>query len=1210
MSGLRARQAELQAVEQGLAALQAQYEGAVSKKQDLEGQVGNTNAKLDRATKLIAGLGGERARWSDFAAKLGVQYTNLTGDVLVSAGVMAYLGPFTALFRQQQLKDWLGYCRQQGIPCSESASLSSTLGDPVRIRQWNIEGLPTDTFSIDNAIIVFNARRWPLMIDPQGQANKWVRAMEKEAKLAVMKLTDGDYLRTLENAVQFGQPVLLENVGEELDPSLEPLLLKQIFKQGGMNCIRLGDATVEYSSSFRFYMTTKLRNPHYLPEISVKVTLLNFMITPEGLQDQLLGITVEKERPDLEEQKGRLILEGAANKRMLKEIEDKILRILSTSEGNILEDQTAIETLSQSKVLADEIQEKQAVAEKTEHDIDTVRRGYAPIAHTSQTLFFCITDLANIEPVYQYSLSWFIALFANSIARSEKSRDIPTRLLKLREHFTLSLYRAVCRSLLERDKLLFSFLLCSRINREKIDEHEWMFLLTGGSTAGTASREGEHPNPCLEWLSDKHWEGLCRLADLPGEGLEEIRDTFGEHAVWWRGVYESAQPEIDMLVLPPVEMHTIRPLCILRCIRPDKVTAAAQEFVIQHMGETFVEPPVFDLTACFEESNCATPLVFILSPGSDPMGAVLKAAEALHVEVHYISLGQGQGPLAERMISEAAARGSWVVLQNCHLCPSWMTTLEKTVEGLHPDWTHANFRLWCTTYPSDVFPVSVLQSGVKMTLEAPKGLRANLLGSYNGDPVSDPAFFSSVSADDSAIVFRRLLFGLCFFHAVVQERRLYGPIGWNIPYEFNESDLSISARQAAMFIEESKGGPVPFKALRYTAGECNYGGRVTDDKDRRTLHCLLERVYQEAALRDGAPLSASGVYVMPADGDGTRATYVSYIESLPLQTPPDVFGLHDNANISRAQQDTQALFNKVQFAESGGGGGGGGGGSDKDAVTRAVASDILSRLPEEFDMEAAQLKYPVLWEDSLNTVLCQELARFNALLAVIRRSLNQIRLAIDGLVVMSAELEVLGMDLFFGKIPALWKPYSYPSLKPLASYITDLLKRIKFFDDWLQGSPPSVFWICGFFFTQAFLTGASQNYARRYMVPIDNVVFQHDMLTPFADTEVPPPDGVFIHGLYLEGARWDKDEHTLAESYPKVLFSLAPIIWFRPMRKEELVLEPHYNCPVYKTSDRRGVLSTTGHSTNFICYIRMASTDIPESHWVMRGVCMLTTLDD
>lgn len=91
------------------------------------------------------------------------------------------------------------------------------------------------------------------------------------------------------NKIQFGQPVLLENVGEELDPSLEPLLLKQIFKQGGCDCIRLGDSTVEYSETFRFYITTKLRNPHYLPEISVKVTLLNFMITPEGLQDQVRG---------------------------------------------------------------------------------------------------------------------------------------------------------------------------------------------------------------------------------------------------------------------------------------------------------------------------------------------------------------------------------------------------------------------------------------------------------------------------------------------------------------------------------------------------------------------------------------------------------------------------------------------------------------------------------------------------------------------------------------------------------------------------------------------------------------------------------------------------------------------------------------------------------------------------------------------------------
>ena len=116
-----------------------------------------------------------------------------------------------------------------------------------------------------------NARRWPLLIDPQGQANKWIKNMEKTRNLHVIKLTDSDFVRTLENCIQFGTPVLLENLGEEIDPILEPLLLKQTFKQGGSVCIKLGDSTIEYSKDFSFYMTTKLRNPHYLPETSVKV---------------------------------------------------------------------------------------------------------------------------------------------------------------------------------------------------------------------------------------------------------------------------------------------------------------------------------------------------------------------------------------------------------------------------------------------------------------------------------------------------------------------------------------------------------------------------------------------------------------------------------------------------------------------------------------------------------------------------------------------------------------------------------------------------------------------------------------------------------------------------------------------------------------------------------------------------------------------------
>lgn len=167
-----------------------------------------------------------------------------------------------------------------------------------------------------------------------------------------MKLTDGDYMRTMENAIQFGLPVLLENVKEELDPSLEPVLLRQVFRSGGVQSIQLGDATIEYSENFRLYMTTSLRNPHYLPEASVKVMLLNFMITMEGLADQLVGVVVQQERPDLEAKRQELVVSSARNKRKLKEIEDRILHTLSASEGNILEDATAIKILSEAKVRA------------------------------------------------------------------------------------------------------------------------------------------------------------------------------------------------------------------------------------------------------------------------------------------------------------------------------------------------------------------------------------------------------------------------------------------------------------------------------------------------------------------------------------------------------------------------------------------------------------------------------------------------------------------------------------------------------------------------------------------------------------------------------------------------------------------------------------------------------------------------------------------
>ena len=268
------------------------------------------------------------------------------------------------------------------------------------------------------------------------------------------------------------------------------------------------------------------------------------MITPEGLEDQLLGIVVAKERPELEEEKSRLIIEAAENKRQLKEVEDQILHTLSASEGNILDDPAAIEVLGNAKRISDDVSAKQAIAEKTTEKLDATRESYKSAAFRSSILFFSIAAMANIDPMYQFSLAWYVLLFERAIDDAEQSTDLPVRLKNLIAQNTISVYRNVCRSLYEKDKLLFSFLLCTNILRgdDKLDLDQFSFFLTGGTglidDSAPKNPTGGVTSDGSPWLAQARWEEILRLSTVAGfEDLPKV----AQHSKWLK-VYESELP--------------------------------------------------------------------------------------------------------------------------------------------------------------------------------------------------------------------------------------------------------------------------------------------------------------------------------------------------------------------------------------------------------------------------------------------------------------------------------------------------------------------------------------------------------------------------------------------------------------------------------------------------------------------------------------------
>jgi len=1230
MADLREKQAALRKVEAEVAALQAQYEDSVRRKQELERQQERTRKQLERAEKLIGGLGAEKVRWTETAEALTQDQTNLVGNMILSAGLIAYAGPFTAEFRRQLAAGWVTYCNDLRIPVDAGYSLQRILADPVEVRAWNLMGLPADEFSTENGMFATRGRRWPLMVDPQGQANRWVKNMYGK-RLIVVDPKMKDYLRKLENAVSFGMPLLMQDVGEELDPALEPVLAKSFKKSGTRTLLKIGDKEVDYNANFKFYLTTKVANPHYTPEVSTKTTIVNFVVREQGLQAQLLGIVVQKEEPRLESQKSELVVKVAAAKKTLTELEDEILRLLFNVEGSLLDDEEIVLTLQRSKQTSEEVTQQLRVSEETEKKIDAARGHYKPVAKMAAVLFFVLVDLAKVDPMYQFSLEAYVSLFIKSIEESRASqapvlhapalaggpsaaeKELQGRIDDINAHHMWAVYTYATRGLFVKHKLLFSFLMCIRKlqSEGRVLPEEFDFFQRGGTVLDKAAQP---ENPCREWLPEGVWDNVTELDKL--SNFEGLVRSFEQNERAWREWYMAEAPEkADLPGEWESKCDDLQRMVIVRSVRQDRCLLAAQSFVETHLGPQYVDPPGFNLREVIDGSEPSTPLVFILSPGVDPVNELQGVADERGIKLSVCALGQGQEALATNLIEQGAAHGHYVFLANCHLMLSWMPKLEKVLEefaaiaaaaeggagagspgaaSLHPD-----FRLFLSSDPSPHFPISILQRAVKMTSEPPRGLRANLLRLYG---LVTPEQFNRCT---QGLKYRKLLFCLCWTHAVLIERRKFRSLGWNVAYDFNLSDFTISADVLQLYLDDYP-DTTPWEALRYIIGSVNYGGRVSEALDRRLLMVYIDQFFNNSVITvPGYSLCETDFddkYRIPDDGD--LEVYRQHVRSLPSLDHPSVLGQHPNAEISSLNEDAREMLDTLltlqpQRASATGM-------SPQEQVLE-LAADLIEQAPAPFDMEAIadeleERPDPV----ALKTVLMQELERYNRLITTLRRSLFQLRDGLQGLVVITPELEQVFSSLLKGRVPDAWG-FAYPSLKGLGSWMRDLLDRVEQMRRWAEERIPNVFWLSGFTYPTGLLTALLQTTARRTGNSIDALRWDFIVLNQDEDTITqPPPDGVYVRGLFLEGARWDYDAGCLEEPFSMQLYCPMPLIHFKPVDSKAKLSRSTYSCPLYMYPIRVG----SRERPSYMISIDLKPGAREPDYWVKRGTALLLSTAD
>ena len=1241
---LRQKNKELEVVKNKVRVLNnkvANLEKSLNEAEEKERKVENERLKfqekLERANKLVKGLSSENERWSLNVKSLKNEKLTVIGDTLVAAEFVSYIGPFTSKFRSRLWKDmWIPDIKKREIPITEGCTPLNILTNNANIAKWKNQGLPEDQMSLENATIINSCQRWPLIIDPQLQGSKWLKGMyqelqnEEEEKmednnedeqqfslneLGQFSLNTKKWKQKLKMAITYGKKVLIENITEDIDSALDPLLSRSIIKKGGLKYIKIGSDQIEYNDEFRLYLQCKRQNPHFRPETAAQCTIINFIVTESGLEDQLLAMVMNYERQELEEKKQKLVRQQNQFEVTLSNLEVDLLDSLSKANPEtILENTQLINNLDQMKKTATEIQEQKVEAKVTEKKINLEREKYRVIASEGSMLFFLIINLQFVNHMYNYSLESFINFFLKAIEGTH-IRD-ETRVSAIVLNIRLIIYQWISRGLFERHKIIFLTMLTFRLLQKNIIKTDWNqkmmnFLLT-------CLPKSDVENPLKDWLPNSSWFSVQRLAEidefskLPDSISKELTARFKE----W---FNELNPENVRL---PSEWRKLNSqpflkLCIIRALRPDRITAAIIDFIIRvfpkgsdfiNMDQNFSFNEILESTLkdATRENQMNSPIFFILSPGADPVKEVEKIGKKLKFEYNLnnffnIALGQGQDVVADSKLEAGFRDGYWVMLQNIHLMPTWLSTLEKKLEEFKKDTScHPNFRLFFSAEPNKAIPVGILEKCIKLTNEPPAGLKANMKRAWT--------YFPKEEIDEKDTKYNHILFALCYFHSVLLERRKFGPKGWNMFYPFNIGDLRDSYLVLCKNAENNSSGKIPWDDLKYIFGEIMYGGHIVDDWDRRLCNSYLEYLLVPNLCNEDFelfPFVEGKKYSFKVPQTNSKfKKYLEQIENEIKYETPIAFGLHPNAEIDLGTTQCKYIFNTlVELLPKD---------KEGDVVENngyKVAESYFSKINDDYNLKERlfiieDIKERIVEKGPFQNVFLQECEYMNILLKEIIRSIYELERGLQGTLTITENMEKLLNSLNNEKIPETWANLGYPTKRYLSSWLDNLIKRIDQLSTWKEDPMviPKVTKINMLFNPQSFLTAIKQFSKKGDL----NKLMISTEFTKKSIEQIDTPaskDGAYCYGFLLEGAKWDWQSGQIEDARPKEMFSVMPVCMckavFIPTKKRKN--NNLYQCPVYTTEDRGGTFIFTAQLNT--------SSKNPPRKWILGGVAIILDVE-